>query len=46
MDNQDKEKNDFLQDNPAIEKVTLAEIKQNKSDELVDKIMEKILKIK
>ena len=34
------------QENAAVEKVSLTEIKQNKDDEIVDKIMQKILKIK
>lgn len=34
------------QKDTVVEKVTKEEIKQNKDDEIVDKIMQKILKIK
>lgn len=45
MENQNKEQNSMELDS-KVEKISIKEIKDSKEDEIVDKIMEKILQIK
>ena len=45
MENQENE-SEIQVEEAKVEKVSLAEIKTSKEDEIVDKIMDKILKIK